>query len=186
MSENVVYPIVPNGFADHYPYEKWLFHWRYTPFSDIPISVEYWVTWHNWCLRLLLRSKSLRPSRVVNKNCGIPPSGNFIQENLWSTINFLGTLFQFQTSPGILLMLFNSSQGLEVVVVCNFHQRKQAIYQSAGLPTPNRTCAEVILSMKKIHKNWEIHWKYVDFQNVNPGLANVTKLLGCLICGGTM
>ena len=20
----IVYPIVPNGFADHYPYEKWL------------------------------------------------------------------------------------------------------------------------------------------------------------------
>ena len=28
VSENVVYPIVPNGFADHYPYEKWLFHWE--------------------------------------------------------------------------------------------------------------------------------------------------------------
>ena len=24
LSENVVYPIVPNGFADHSPYEKWL------------------------------------------------------------------------------------------------------------------------------------------------------------------
>ena len=23
VSENVVYPIVPNGFDDHYPYEKW-------------------------------------------------------------------------------------------------------------------------------------------------------------------
>ena len=40
LSENVVYPIVPNGFADHYPYEKWLFHWEYTPFSDIPKSLE--------------------------------------------------------------------------------------------------------------------------------------------------
>ena len=29
VSENVVYPIVPNGFADHYPYKKWLFHWEY-------------------------------------------------------------------------------------------------------------------------------------------------------------
>ena len=37
LSENVVYPEKPNGFADHYPYEKWLFHWGYTPFSDIPI-----------------------------------------------------------------------------------------------------------------------------------------------------
>ena len=27
----------PNGFADHYPYEKWLFHWEYTLFSDKPM-----------------------------------------------------------------------------------------------------------------------------------------------------
>ena len=27
----------PNGFADHYPYEKWLFHWEHTLFSDKPI-----------------------------------------------------------------------------------------------------------------------------------------------------
>ena len=33
----MVYPIVPNGFADHYPYEKWLFHWEYTLFSDNPV-----------------------------------------------------------------------------------------------------------------------------------------------------
>ena len=30
VSENVVYPIVPTGFADHYPVFKWLFHWEYT------------------------------------------------------------------------------------------------------------------------------------------------------------
>ena len=36
VSENVVYPEKPNGFADHYPYEKWLFHWEYTIFSDKP------------------------------------------------------------------------------------------------------------------------------------------------------
>ena len=30
VSENVVCPIVPNGFADHYPVFKWLFHWEYT------------------------------------------------------------------------------------------------------------------------------------------------------------
>ena len=39
LSENVVYPEKPNGFADHYPVFKWLFHWEYTPFSDIPICV---------------------------------------------------------------------------------------------------------------------------------------------------
>ena len=37
VSENVVYPIVPNGFADHCPYEKLLFHWEYTLFSVKPI-----------------------------------------------------------------------------------------------------------------------------------------------------
>ena len=31
VSENRLNPIVPNGFADHYPYEKWLFHWEYKP-----------------------------------------------------------------------------------------------------------------------------------------------------------
>ena len=25
VSENRLNPIVPNGFADHYPYEKWLY-----------------------------------------------------------------------------------------------------------------------------------------------------------------
>ena len=29
LSENRLNPIVPNGFADHYPYKKWLFHWEY-------------------------------------------------------------------------------------------------------------------------------------------------------------
>ena len=26
----------PNGFHDHYPVFKWLFHWEYTLFSDKP------------------------------------------------------------------------------------------------------------------------------------------------------
>ena len=39
LSENVVYPEKPNGFADHYPYEKWLFHWEYTQhFQTNPLS----------------------------------------------------------------------------------------------------------------------------------------------------
>ena len=41
----------PNGFADHYPYEKWLFHWGYTqhfqtkPFAEIP----WYDTIFSWC-----------------------------------------------------------------------------------------------------------------------------------------
>ena len=41
VSENVVYPIVPNGFADHYPYDKWLFHWEYTQhFQTNPYTIS--------------------------------------------------------------------------------------------------------------------------------------------------
>ena len=39
--ETPLYPMVndgcADGFADPYPYEKWLFHWEYTLFSDKPI-----------------------------------------------------------------------------------------------------------------------------------------------------
>ena len=34
----MLYTPKPNGFADHYPVLKWLFHWEYTLFSDKPIS----------------------------------------------------------------------------------------------------------------------------------------------------
>ena len=37
VSENREHPKKPTGFADHYPYEKWLCHWEYTLFSDKPI-----------------------------------------------------------------------------------------------------------------------------------------------------
>ena len=30
----IVYPFLPNGFADHYPYFLWLFHWEYSLFSS--------------------------------------------------------------------------------------------------------------------------------------------------------
>ena len=48
VSENVVYPIVPNGFADHYPVFKWLFHWEYTqhfqtnPKSDPKVTIPHY------------------------------------------------------------------------------------------------------------------------------------------------
>ena len=39
----IVYPIVPNGFADHYPVFKWLFHWEYTLFSNKQIDHCSWL-----------------------------------------------------------------------------------------------------------------------------------------------
>ena len=51
VTENVVYYPKPNGFADHYPVLKLLFHWGYTPFSDIP-------TWH-WSIDVMFIGFSL-------------------------------------------------------------------------------------------------------------------------------
>ena len=35
----------PNGFADHYPYEKWLFHWEYTQhFQTNPCKILWGFT----------------------------------------------------------------------------------------------------------------------------------------------
>ena len=45
VSEHVVYPFLPNGFADHYPKNKWLFHWEYTLFSDKPIQWYVPLSW---------------------------------------------------------------------------------------------------------------------------------------------
>ena len=36
LSENGVYPEKPNGFADHYPVFKWLFHWGIPHFQTYP------------------------------------------------------------------------------------------------------------------------------------------------------
>ena len=38
-------PHFPNGFADHYPVFKWLFHWEYTLFSDKPICPMVYRIW---------------------------------------------------------------------------------------------------------------------------------------------
>ena len=41
----IVYPIVPNGFADHYPYEKWLFHWGYTGIPHFQTYTNIFLGW---------------------------------------------------------------------------------------------------------------------------------------------
>ena len=43
----------PNGFADHYPYEKWLFHWEYTLFHRKHMKKKHEQTisiCSPWCL----------------------------------------------------------------------------------------------------------------------------------------
>ena len=41
LSENVVYPEKPNGFHDHYPVSKWLFHWGIPHFQTYPYIYIY-------------------------------------------------------------------------------------------------------------------------------------------------
>ena len=68
-------PHLPNGFADHYPYEKWLFHWGYTPFSDIPISLPWTCgeksleNHHMACFGAPATSKVLENPHHGNRSC---------------------------------------------------------------------------------------------------------------------
>ena len=72
VSENRLNPIVPNGFADHYPVFKWLFHWEYTqhfqtnPYTLItpiaPPSIQSssvrirWCNSHSWLVKSVYSS----------------------------------------------------------------------------------------------------------------------------------
>ena len=52
------YGCTPNGFADHYPYEKWLFHWEYTLFSDTPrVCLKMLCTPINPMVLLIIKSQ---------------------------------------------------------------------------------------------------------------------------------
>ena len=64
VSENSV-PLNPM-VNDHYPYEKWLFHWEYTLFSDKPIYI-YICSWEilhqlDWSKNFLVAAGAVSPS----------------------------------------------------------------------------------------------------------------------------
>ena len=74
----------PNGFADHYPVFKWLFHWGYIPFSDIPKFVHDFLLrngnitgkgmsfmiqfYDSWCVFIILDTVSSFSWRVACSN----------------------------------------------------------------------------------------------------------------------
>ena len=60
VSENREHPIVPNGFADHYPVFKWLLHWEYTLFSDKPI----WLWINTYYIILFLSGMNIHKSQL--------------------------------------------------------------------------------------------------------------------------
>ena len=79
LSENVVYPEKTNGFADHYPYEKWLFHWGYTQFSDIPSWRNSDFTQHLKSLGKFGSTKTLWDHSDFDKSLGK------LMKHLWDT-----------------------------------------------------------------------------------------------------
>ena len=54
-------PEKPNGFADHYPVFKWLFHWEYTLFSDKPM----WTCVFFGCHKAAITQKAWRLPQVT-------------------------------------------------------------------------------------------------------------------------
>ena len=48
VSENVVYPETQWFCWSWNPYEKWLFHWEYTLFSDKPIGMPWFVIYNHF------------------------------------------------------------------------------------------------------------------------------------------
>ena len=73
VSENVVYPIAPNGFADHYPYEKWLFHWEYTQH----VQTNPYGKMHGWSM--LVPAKFNFRSRLSEPDLG----GEGFSPSMW-------------------------------------------------------------------------------------------------------
>ena len=74
MSENRLNPEKPNGFADHYPYEKWLFHWEYTQHFQTNPHGELVVTLFpgRWKLFVTLVTGPSRPSARHGGCSGVP------------------------------------------------------------------------------------------------------------------
>ena len=80
VSENRLNPIVPNGFADPYPYEKWLFHWEYTQHfqtNPYPATANPWIcntnftAWRQGNAKLTVwRSQALVPQPLCRSPRG--------------------------------------------------------------------------------------------------------------------
>ena len=67
----------PNGFADHYPYQKWLFHWEYNLFSDKPIFFNHWIFFseeNNLGEAMIQEHKSLNVLNTMRSWALKPPS----------------------------------------------------------------------------------------------------------------
>ena len=78
VSENVVYPKKPNGFADHYPYEKWLAIIRNInpTFSDKPKQSSWRIKTHPLAPQNRTPPAHIVPgpgTRRSNRGCGCRP-----------------------------------------------------------------------------------------------------------------
>ena len=103
LSENVVYPIVPIGFADHYPVFKWLFHWDYTQhFQTNPYTGNIVGTSHQpYDLGMSLGSKNGFPIKnilIIHRALRDVPQ---VSHNITIHLNWVKTsLARHQWIPG--------------------------------------------------------------------------------------
>ena len=69
----------PNGFADHYPYEKWLFHWEYTQhFQTNPYEgVSEHLRWFKYCWTNYLFENEKTSLGVILGPCKLLLISNF-------------------------------------------------------------------------------------------------------------
>ena len=65
----------PNGFADHYPYEKWLFHWEYTQhFQTNPLWNDVFHRSHVTLAELAVDAPAVYQPLILNDRWGGDPS----------------------------------------------------------------------------------------------------------------
>ena len=85
----------PNGFADHYPVFKWLFHWEYTLFSDKPTFL-YFLRMESYAMvdrfSAFFWTETLHHSRIAMvSDCSVPsrngPTYAAARTGGWSTQN---------------------------------------------------------------------------------------------------
>ena len=74
----------PNGFADHYPVFKWLFHWEYTLFSDKPIlelNSRKWMKGRNENVKITWEtgdvSAKKKSTNYINQSLSTSPISRF-------------------------------------------------------------------------------------------------------------
>jgi hypothetical protein len=152
-----------------------------------PISVEYWVmTLHRTGAFGFCHDPKVSDPHELWKKLRYTPKWQFYTGNFMINHQLFGHPISISDKPRYFVDVVQFNSRSRSCCCLPFPPAKTSHLSKCRSANTKQNLRSVNLSMKKIHENWEIHGKYVDFQNVNPGLVNDNKLLGCLIWVGTM